>query len=421
MNAFRKPFAEQVAAFRLRLADLRPSSAWDDLQRSQHDRAFMVAGAMKADLLADLAVSVDRAISEGTGIEAFRRDFREIVETRGWHGWTGEGTTRGKAWRTQVIYKTNMITSYAAGRWAQLMRAGFALLIYHHGNSREPRPEHLTWDGLVLPKDHPFWASHAPPNGWGCSCFISGARNKAHAKRKGGKPDKKLPAGWQSLTPNTGAPKGIDKGWDYAPGASTSDLINALKDKIAALPAPVAADLVNGWPNRAFDAWSALFSGFVDRALGGHKQENYTVVGALKPEWLGALKARGITPPSAQIAITDKQIQHTFRGTKHVTVSSRADKTRRAKVDPLDLSWFKDLPAHLRSPKAVLLDTRQKTPTLLLIYEAGAKRAKIVVKIAVQLRKADRIMNAVTSGRYVPLNNILSDLGNDVKLIWGKI
>ena len=39
---FRKPFAEQVAAFRLRLGDLVPAVRWDDIERSAHDRAFMV-------------------------------------------------------------------------------------------------------------------------------------------------------------------------------------------------------------------------------------------------------------------------------------------------------------------------------------------------------------------------------------------
>ena len=61
-GTFRKPFDEQVAAFRLRLQQLVPTTTWDEVWQSQHDRAFMVAGAMKADLLADLAAAVDRAV-----------------------------------------------------------------------------------------------------------------------------------------------------------------------------------------------------------------------------------------------------------------------------------------------------------------------------------------------------------------------
>ncbi len=225
---FRKPFAEQVAAFRLRLANLVPTARWDDLWQEAHDRAFVVAGALKADLLADLAEAVRKGIEEGTSLEEFRRDFRAIVERRGWHGWTGEDTEAGQAWRTKVIYRTNMLTSYAAGRHAQLVAGNFAFWVYRHGGSREPRVQHLGWDGLILPPDHPFWATHFPPNGWGCNCRVAGADDLKGALRVGGQPGKSLPEGWDARDPRTGAPTGIDKGWGYAPGRSAVDDILAL-------------------------------------------------------------------------------------------------------------------------------------------------------------------------------------------------
>lgn len=236
---FRRPFLEQVAAFRLRLGNLVPTARWDDIRGAQHDRAFMVAGAVKADLLADLGQAVEKAIVEGTTLEEFRRDFRRIVETRGWHGWTGEGTKKGEAWRTRVIYKTNAATSYAAGRIAQLREGGFPFWVYFHGGSLEPRLQHLGWNGLVLPADHPFWTTHAPPNGWGCSCYIIGARTLAAARRLGGDPAKQLEPGWDAIDPRTGTPPGIAKGWDYAPGASVSDLVAAMAAKTRTWPAEI--------------------------------------------------------------------------------------------------------------------------------------------------------------------------------------
>ncbi len=239
--SFGKPFDLQLAALRLRLANQVATTAWDDLVKAQHDRAFVVAGAVKADLLADLAGAVEKSIARGTTLEEFRRDFRGLVEKHGWHGWTGEGSAKGEAWRTKVIYRTNMATSYAAGRWAQLMSMPY--LIYNHGNSMEPRQEHLAWHGLVLPRDHPFWLTHAPINGWGCTCYLSGARSPEAARRRGGDPDKALPAGWDAIDPRTGAPKGIDKGWDYAPGASVArDLAGIVDKKAATLPPPIAKD-----------------------------------------------------------------------------------------------------------------------------------------------------------------------------------
>ncbi len=241
---FGKPFAWQLAAWRIRLGNQITTAVWDDLWQAQHDRAFTVAGALKAELLADLAAAVDKAITDGGTLESFRKDFRAIVERQGWHGWAGEGTKKGEAWRTKVIYKTNLATSYAAGRLAQLRDGGFDFFVYRHGGSLEPRVQHLAWDGLVLEADHPFWATHAPPNGWGCSCYITGARSREGAKRVGGKPDKELPDGWQTPDPRTGAPKGIDQGWAYAPGETVTDEVaKAVREKLDALPDALAAAL----------------------------------------------------------------------------------------------------------------------------------------------------------------------------------
>jgi hypothetical protein len=244
---FGQPFAQQLAAWRLRLGELRPTWSWTDVEPQFHDRGFMVAGATKADLLADLAAAVDKAISRGTSLEEFRRDFRATVEKRGWHGWAGEGTKKGEAWRTRTIYKTNMATTYAAGRRAQLIEGGFAFWVYRHGGSREPRILHLGWNGLALPPDHPFWASPSPPKGWGCSCYVTGARTHAGIIRAGGDPDKTLPDGWQSLDPRTGEPSGIDKGWGYAPGASVSETVTALVPRLDTLPERPSIDLIQNW------------------------------------------------------------------------------------------------------------------------------------------------------------------------------
>lgn len=254
--AFRKPFAEQQAAFRLRLGDLIPTFAWDDIRHNAHDRGFMVAGATKADLLADLAGAVDKAISQGTTLEEFRKDFRWIVAKHGWHGWTGEGTEAGEAWRTKVIYKTNLRTSYMAGRRAQLVAGDYPWWVYRHSGAEHPRLDHLSWNGIALAPDHPFWAMHYPPNGWGCGCEVYGARTEGGIRRVGGAPGKQLPPGWNARDPRTGMPPGISKGWDYAPGSTVSDTIQALTPKLAQLPERPSIDLIQSWlRSDAFERW----------------------------------------------------------------------------------------------------------------------------------------------------------------------
>ena len=258
-SAYARPFAVQVAALRLRLRNLMPSATWEQIDRAEHERAFMVAGALKADLLADLAAAVDRAQSQGGTLESFRKDFRAIVEQRGWHGWTGEGTKGGEAWRTKVIYKTNMATSWAAGNMAQLVDLKYKFWVYRHGGSLDPRIQHLAWDGVALPPDHPFWLQHAPPNGWGCSCRIRGADNDAGIRRAGGDPNKQLPDGWQATDPRTGGQVGIDKGWNYKVGAGVAAEINAMTEKTVHWPYEIAKAYMADVPEAVRDAFSQGF------------------------------------------------------------------------------------------------------------------------------------------------------------------
>lgn len=231
----KSPFAEQVAFFLAKLANLVPTEAWDDLWKSQHDRAFMVAGAMKAELLADLFGEVLTAIKDGQGIESFRKNFDKIVEKHGW-SYTGE-----RNWRTRVIYQTNMSTSYSAGREAQIVAGGFPFAMYKHSDSVvHPRPLHLSWDGLVLPVNHPFRKTHATPNGWGCECRWIGIRNESMARRLGGRWGDNPPEGWDAIDPKTGEQVGIDKGWGYQPGA-TSDVVQWIEGNLDKLPPEIAA------------------------------------------------------------------------------------------------------------------------------------------------------------------------------------
>ena len=104
----RQAFQEQIDFFRRKLN--LPSETWRDIQQAAHDRAFMVSGAAKADLLAELRKAVDQAV-QGGSIGEFRKNFADIVEKHGWTGWTGEGSKAGEAWRTRLIYQTNLMTS----------------------------------------------------------------------------------------------------------------------------------------------------------------------------------------------------------------------------------------------------------------------------------------------------------------------
>jgi hypothetical protein len=158
-----------------------------------------------------------------------------------------------------VIWETNMRTSYAAGGMAQLVEGDFAFWIYRHGGSREPRPQHLAWDGLTLPPDHPFWTTHAPPNGWGCSCSVTGSRSRRIARRMGGDPDMTLPEGWDRPDPRTGAPPGIDRGWAHAPGASVAETVRTMAEKAVNWDYSLSVAYMRDLPPAHVDAFARAY------------------------------------------------------------------------------------------------------------------------------------------------------------------
>lgn len=227
-------FPEQIAIFRARTRKLVPTRVWTDMLGQAHDRAFAVAGAMKADLLADFSAAIDRAIAEGGTLEQFRADFDEIVAE---HGWEFNGS---RNWRSRVIYNTNLTTSYAAGRLAQLNDPELQRIkpfwLYQHDDSvTEPRPLHQSWHGTALPPDDPWWSAHYPPNDWGCQCYVV-AVSQRDLDRLGFELSETAPDAGND--PDTGLPLGIGKGWNQQPGA-TSDLVQSVRDSHRDLPQPL--------------------------------------------------------------------------------------------------------------------------------------------------------------------------------------
>ena len=221
------PSSEQIAFFRRKLN--LPTESWTDIYGAEHDWSFVVAGANRNDLLADLRGAVEAAIADGETLQQFRTRFADIVQR---HGWSYNG---GEGWRSRVIYDTNLRTSYAAGRFNQLMALSDTLPFweYQHSDAVEhPRELHLAWDGMILRFDDPWWITNFPPNGWGCQCGVVG-RSWDDLRRLGKSgpdtaPDLSLsdqvigqrsPNGPRIVT----VPDGVDPGFAHTPGRSRLD------------------------------------------------------------------------------------------------------------------------------------------------------------------------------------------------------
>lgn len=222
----------------------RPTRVWTDALYGDHDRAFVIAGATDIAMLEEFQAAIIEA-ARSYDREAFGAEFDRIVAK---YGWSYNG---GRNWRVRTILETNIRTSYMAGRLRQMRDPDVVKLHpyweYRHADTRvpeNPRPEHLSFDGLVLRWDDPWWEVYFPPNGWVCSCGVH-SLSPGDLRRRGKSGPDEAPAihrrpyrdklSGQTLQ----LPEGVDFGWDYMPGDNwTRGLVpSALIDHPDAFPA----------------------------------------------------------------------------------------------------------------------------------------------------------------------------------------
>lgn len=369
-NAVSNPFREQLEFFRKKLN--LPSERWDDILKSAHDRGLIVAGAGTADLMQDLNTAISKAIEAGGGLEVFRKDFDALVQKNGWTGWTGEGSAAGRAWRTRIIYQTNLSTSYAAGRWQQLKHPDLLSIrpywkYVHADGVAHPRPLHVAWNGLVLHHEHPFWDTHYPPNGWMCHCRVTPVDAQEYAKAQA-KGRSEPPANWQDPSPRTDAPSGIDKGFDYAPGANAhrplKDFIDA---KLIKLSAPIGSLMHQSLEvileKERQSAWEAM----LDRVLSTMQSNGEAQLAhVIAPEVIAAISDQGTALDNAAVWLRDSELLHTLRDYK-------ANSDRGFPMDVL-----RDLRTEMNKAE-VYFDTKKSN--MLYVFDLGEVLGKIAVEL----------------------------------------
>lgn len=254
------PPAEALEYFRAK--KLKPGFDHRDTWKEEHRAAFTVAKAMQVDILNDIKSALADTLADGKTFEQFQQQLKPTLAAKGWWGIGTEfdpvtGQPRevhlGSPRRLRTIYETNVRQARSAGREERLLRtkATHPYAIYEVGPSENHRADHLSWHGVCLPIDDPWWDTHTPMNGWGCKCTKRAISKTVYERlQRTGIPDptapqivnaKGLPTGHRErrtikiqtaapkvtyrdwLNKRTGevvkVPKGIDPGFDYNPGS----------------------------------------------------------------------------------------------------------------------------------------------------------------------------------------------------------
>lgn len=389
---FNKQFQEQVDFFRSKLN--LPTERWDDIVKNAHDRGFIVAGAAKADLLNDLRDAVDKAIVNGESIQSFRSRFDDIVKKNGWEGWTGSGSKKGRDWRTRVIYQTNLSTSYAAGRYKQLNDPDLAAVrpywqYIHNDTVQHPRPLHVSWSGMVLHKDDPWWQTHFPPNGWGCRCRVKAVRG---SEFKGAKaPDDGTYTHVDSAGVRHTVPNGIDYGFDYQPGARTdTKLREFVQEKLIKRPDAISKALTRD-VNRYINA-TADIAGFAARAMANRNNQETL--------WLGFVENAADIQAVIGENLTGHMVLLSSDTVRHIEKSREFDGKDQRPVMHDDFSGVMDvLSNHDSAVKSRPAKSGNKTFVVTankdgerkrVIFEILGKRQRAISLLSMVMRKAKK-------------------------------
>jgi hypothetical protein len=416
----RAPFSEAVEFFKKKTA--WPSEAYTDLLHEMHERAFVIAGVTDTNVACDVRSLIIDAMENGTPYAQWQKNFEKTIDGR-WLPFDRRTGEVNAGWRGRVIYQTNMRTAYAAGRYQQLqrMKDSFPYWRYCHGNSREPRPEHLSWHGMILKADSPWWDTHYPPNGWGCSCYVEpvsatemeGLKKAGKARLDDAPPVETEKAEYGGRTLDV--PKGIDPGWAYAPGAGgTQGLLRSLAQGYPSLTA-------KGWERvkdvalkeaaAEFRAKASKIIGVINQKLTGQAlgqamrgltSGEAWVVGFLDDDLLAGMAAKAAEAAehgkewgknfqisSAGIEVIDTDI---FHGMRDLHVSEGIG---------VPIDSYLNMPKILAKPKAVLCS--KENGALLYVFDVGDpdKRGVFVVQrgieaeAATRTKKKKRVLNKV--------------------------
>jgi len=171
------PFTEAIQFFESKGYALSPES-WRDVWQEAHAGAFTAARVTSMDVLADIRSEVQKALDNGISLGQFKKNLRPMLERKGWYAPKGkraivtmpDGTERKRltGWRMDTIYKTNLQNAYATGRYKQMMESVTReFWQYMAIMDLVTRPDHARHHGKVYHRDHPFWSTWYPPNGFG--------------------------------------------------------------------------------------------------------------------------------------------------------------------------------------------------------------------------------------------------------------
>ena len=167
---------DEAAAERIKAKPAVLAETYRKLLPELKARAFTITGIERADTLQRVRDAIAEIPRGADWVDVRAKVLSEIGPEFA-TGATSE--ERDAQWaaaerRAELIVRHHGFQAYQAG-WYDLLdrqKAVFPYWQYVTVGDANVRDEHAALDGLTLPADSPFWATHWPPWEWGCRCRV---------------------------------------------------------------------------------------------------------------------------------------------------------------------------------------------------------------------------------------------------------
>jgi hypothetical protein len=338
---------------------LQPAFSYKDVWNEEHAAMFTVAKAMQIDVLSDIKQAVEQALEQGETLDHFRKNLTPVLQAKGWWGRkamvdpvTGKTVNAqlGSDRRLKTIYDTNLRSAYNHARHERQMESdAHPYLMYRVGNSKNHRQEHLAWDGLILPKDDPWWDLHYPdpPREFGCKCGVMAVseERKQRLEKSGitvpptidGTPGYTIPVKTRApaeryrtyINERKGTierlPRGVGPGFNWN-GLRAGRIVPALQQAIIKTRTKIPEQFDNVVTTLLTNKIvKTEYHDFIENSMAKKlDQRNTTPVGIFDRKITGALKKKGIDLEEQGIIILESKLIHAGKYTGRHTRQNNA-------------------------------------------------------------------------------------------------
>ncbi|CAK1774796.1 putative phage-related protein [Vibrio crassostreae] len=158
------PFQEAIDSLKAMIPT--DTKAYRQMEAAMKLRAFTVANVSSIDAVNRVKKRYEEALESGASRSETLGNLRQLLEQ--------EGLSQVNPYWLELHYRNNMMTAYNSGRWTQIAHNDLVeFLVYSSVLDSGTTELCRKLDGVIKPKDDPFWESFYPPNHHKCRATVS--------------------------------------------------------------------------------------------------------------------------------------------------------------------------------------------------------------------------------------------------------